>query len=205
MSSTRPDTTRDSRDLHRIATLSACVRGVEEETRGVSITALNAMLASHAGGDGAVGFRVAATELRRFATVLDEIMRTLLNRISGLVRDTAYRMRQGRVRSLLQAATTLHERAAPPLSVAMRSLMENSAKRLAALEIDERALDMVATRGLRQCDMGLALSRSAMIEAAYGGEHAAVFRQVADQLATAIQVMKSLLQDLRTGLAEAHA
>jgi hypothetical protein len=205
MSSNRNDSTRESRDLHRIAALSAYVRGVEEQTRGVGITALNAMLASNSSGGGAVGFRVASIELRRFAALLDEILTSLLERISGLVRDTAERMRQGRVRRLLGCAAGLHGCAASSLGPALREIDDQSLQQQAKLESDELALRGVAARGLRQCDTGLSLSRSAMIEAAYGGDQAVAFRHVADQLVLSIDAMKSLLLQLHAGLAGGHA
>jgi len=74
-----------------------------------------------------------------------------------------------------------------------------------SLGLRRRELHLMATRALRLCDLGLSLSRSALIEAAYGGESAPALRQVAEQLAQSIHSVANTLGGVRAEVEEAGA
>lgn len=168
-----------STDLHAIVRIGNGIREVVDAAREVNLAALNAMLSSRRGGDSAVGFRVASAELRGVSSRIMEAMHGLTALVSGMVGEVAQRQRRQRNQACFQRA---------------RDKQVHVAGRLAEILGDQKA-EMVR----------LNLSRSALIEAAYGGESAPALRQVAEQLARSIHAVANTLGGVRAEVEEAGA
>ncbi|OYY92266.1 MAG: hypothetical protein B7Y41_16520 [Hydrogenophilales bacterium 28-61-23] len=192
-------------DLHAIVRIGEDIRGVMGTARAVNLAAMNAMLASRRSGEAAVGFRVAALELRGMAAGLTEAMAGLSRLVFGLVRDVALRMHKQRTHDYFQRVENTDPKTVAyldPLIARQEQEMGQLAFHLGQLR---RELDQVARHALRLCDMGLSLSRSARVEAAYGGESAPVLKQVAAHQTEAIESVAATLRGLRLELAGERA
>jgi len=190
-------------DLHAIVRIGEGIRGVVDTAREVNLAALNAMLSSRRGGNNAVGFRVASAELRGISTHLAESMQGLTVLVSSMVNEVAQRQRKQRNQDYFQRVENTQARVAGRLSD-IRCEQENEMARLGTLLGQRRRdLHMKATRALRLCDQGLILSRSALVEAAYGGESAPALKQVAEQLARSIRAVADMLGGVRAELEDA--
>ena len=190
-------------DLHAIVRIGDAIRGVVDTAREVNLAALNAMLSSRRGGDNAVGFRVASSELRGVSTRLMEGMEDLTVLVSGMVNEVAMRQRKrrnqayfGRVQDWQARITDLLADIAGKQGEEVECLSRQLVQR-------RRDLSLKTTRALRLCDQGLTLSRSALIEAAYGGESAPALKQVAEQLALSIRSVAEILGGVRDELERA--
>lgn len=161
------------------------------------------MLSSRRGGNNAVGFRMASAELRGISTHLAASMQGLTVLMSSMVNEVAQRQCKQRNQAYFQRIEDTQARAAGRLSD-IRCEQENGMVRLGALLGQRRRdLHMKATRALRLCDQGLILSRSALVEAAYGGESAPALKQVAEQLARSILAVADMLGGVRAELEDA--
>lgn len=193
-----------SADLHAIVRIGEGIRGVVDTAREVNLAALNAMLSSRRGGDNAVGFRVASAELRGISTRLMEAMQGLTLLVSSMVNEVAQRQRKQRNQAYFQRIEDTQARVAGRLAEILGQ-QEDEMERLGTLlGLRRRDLHMKASRALRLCDQGLILSRSALIEAAYGGESAPALKQVAEQLAQSIHSVAEMLGGVRAELEEAR-
>jgi hypothetical protein len=57
---------------------------------------------------------------------------------------------------------------------------------------------MLLKRALQLCEMGGALSRSAKIEAVYGGDMTASLKQVSNQIEQTVESILAIIKTLRT-------
>jgi len=193
-----------SADLHAIVRIGEGIRGVVDTAREVNLAALNAMLSSRRGGDNAVGFRVASAELRGISTRLMEAMQGLTLLVSIMVNEVAQRQRKQRNQDYFGRIQDSQARVTGRLSEILGMQVAEVDRLGMLLGQRRRDLHMKATRALRLCDQGLTLSRSALIEAAYGGESAPALRQVAEQLAQSIHSVAETLGGVRVELEEAR-
>jgi len=194
-----------STDLHAIVRIGNGIREVVDAAREVNLAALNAMLSSRRGGDSAVGFRVASAELRGVSSRIAEAMHGLTALVSGMVGEVAQRQRRQRNQACFQRARDKQAHVAGRLSEILGEQEAEMVRLNLSLGLRRRELHLMATRALRLCDLGLSLSRSALIEAAYGGESAPALRQVAEQLAQYIHSVANTLGGVRAEVEEAGA
>lgn len=193
-----------SADLHAIVRIGEGIRGVVDTAREVNLAALNAMLSSRRGGDNAVGFRVASAELRGISTRLMEAMQGLTLLVSSMVNEVAQRQRKQRNQDYFGRIQDSQARVTGRLSEILGMQVAEVDRLGMLLGQSRRDLHTKATRALRLCDQGMTLSRSALIEAAYGGESAPALRQVAEHLAQSIQSVAETLGGVRAELEEAR-
>lgn len=191
-------------DLHAIVRISDGIRGVVDTARAVNLAALNAMLSSRRGGDNAVGFRVAAAELRGVSTRLMDAMQGLTLLVSSMVNEVAHRQRKRRNQGYFQRVRDSEGRVSGALADISDKQHDEVARLSTLLGQRRRELSLKAGTALRLCDQGLTLSRSALVEAAYGGESAPALKQVAEQLAHAIRSVAETLEGVRFELEEAR-
>ncbi|MHB1099159.1 MAG: hypothetical protein ACYCZR_06350, partial [Burkholderiales bacterium] len=98
--------------------------------------------------------------------------------ISGMIGDMAWLLNQRRSREQMARATRMSKRAAELLGEAMEKKDRAVSKtRKKILDLGGR-LDRQAGMALKLCQSGVALARSAKIEAVYGGEMAGTLGQV---------------------------
>ncbi len=192
-----------SADLHAIVRIGDGIRGVVDTAREVNLAALNAMLSSRRGGDNAVGFRVASAELREISHRLMDAMQDLTVLVSSMVSEVAQRQRRQRNHDYFQRVEGERARANGNLPDILGRQEGDMARLSALLGQRRRALHLKASRALRLCDQGLTLSRSALVEAAYGGASAPALKQVAEQLAQSIRSVAETLGRVRAELEEA--
>lgn len=192
-------------DLHTIVRIGESIRGVMGTAREVNLSALNAMLASRHSGERAVGFRVAASELRAVAAGLTGTMAGLSDVVANLVRGVATRQGKQRTHAYFLRTVGAEARAARCLGPAMERQVGEVRQLGIQLSRLCRELGRVAGRALRLCDLGLTLSRSARVEAAYGGEFAPVLKQVAEHLTQSIESVADTLRGLMRELAGARS
>ncbi len=192
-----------SADLHAIVRIGDGIRGVVDTAREVNLAALNAMLSSRRGGDNAVGFRVASAELRGISTHLMEAMQGLTVLVAGMVNEVAQRQRKQRNQAYFGRVQDRQARITDLLSEISGKQTGEVDRLSRQLGQRRRDLGLKTSRALRLCDQGLTLSRSALIEAAYGGESAPALKQVAEQLARSIRSVAETLGGVRAELESA--
>lgn len=184
-------------DLHRVIALNEELKAVLQVSREVELEAINAMLAARRAGDAVRGFGVVSSELRNFSGRLSGFMTDLSADISMLVHGVADLTRSRNMRRHLANA---HQSCG------------GCAGLLPALAQMDQALARAAdanTRGwlrvrkgirhsVRLCDAGRALSRSARIEAVYGGA-------MRDELVQAGMAMEATIERIRGRLLAGQA
>lgn len=189
-------------DLLAIVRIGEGIRGVVDIARDVNLAALNAMLSSRQSGEKALGFRVATAELRGVSTRLADAMQGLTLLVSGMVRDVAMRQHKQRTRAYYRRIED-RARHVPEILGEISNRQESEIIRLGGmLGKHRRELGLRTDKAMRLCDQGLALSRSALIEAAYGGDAAPALRQVAEQLTHSIRAVADTLGKVQAELGE---
>lgn len=180
-------------DLHGIVRIGDGIKGVVDTARAVNLAALNAMLSSRRGGDDAVGFRVASSELREISSRLMDAMQNLTELVSDMVGEVARLQRKRRTRAFFSRIPETRSDI-PDLLSDLASRQEEETVLLARRIGHSRDdLSRKTAQALRLCDQGSILSRGALIEAAHGGDSAPVLKQVAEQLTLTIRVMTESL------------
>jgi methyl-accepting chemotaxis protein len=189
-------------DLRRVVKANEDIKKVIRISSEVNLVALNAMLVAKRSGEKSRGFAVVSSELRVFSRRLEGAMTGLGVLIFELVRDAAAMRKQHHERRhLLNIQARGHQ---------MRELMEPVLAR-----VDERMrgtgeeigrgwykLQLQLSRVLQLCETGGSLSRSAKIEAVYGGDMSVTLKQVANQIEETVNEIFSRLKLMRAQLAE---
>lgn len=189
-------------DLHRVVTANEDIKKVIRISSGVNLVALNAMLTAKRSGERSRGFAVVSSELRVFSRKLEGAMTGLGALIFELVRDAAAMRKQHHERRhLLNIHAPKHSKREllEPVLARMDERMQKTGEDLAR---GWCKLRLQLGRVLQLCETGGSLSRSAKIEAVYGGEMSATLKQVANQIEETVNEIFSTLKLLRTQLAE---
>jgi len=194
--------TSQASDLCRVAKANEDIKKVIRISSGVNLVALNAMLTAKRAGERSRGFAVVSSELRAFSHKLEAAMTGLGTLIFELARDAASMRKQHHERRhLLNIHAQKHQ---------MRELMEPVLARMdermhkTGEEIgrDWQRLRLQLNRVLQLCEAGGSLSRSAKIEAVYGGDMSVTLKQVANQIEETVNEIFSTLKLLRSQLSE---
>lgn len=188
--------------LHRVIKANEDIKKVIRISSGVNLVALNAMLIAKRSGERSRGFAVVSSELRLFSRNLEGSMTGLGELIFGLVRDAAAMQRQCQGREHFLDVMSKNRQ--------MRKLVEPAVARVEArmacieedIDRDWHKLRLQLGRVLQLCESGRSLSRSAKIEAVYGGDMSVTLKQVANQIEETVEEIFSTLKLLRMQLAE---
>jgi len=185
-------------DLHRVVKINEEIKKVMRISSEVNLVALNAMLTAKRSGEKSRGFGVVSSELRVFSGKLEHFMSDLEAPIFELLKGVAQLLKQARVQRHFVAAMRGGDRA-------KRLLTPVLARKAAELSVggemvqrDWRRLSMLLKRALQLCEMGGALSRSAKIEAVYGGDMTASLKQVSNQIEQTVESILAIIKTLRT-------
>jgi hypothetical protein len=194
-------TNDDGAALSEAVQLNEEIKRVTRIAREVNLAAFNAMLTAKKAGGHVAGFAVVSSELRVFSGRMTAEMGELSKLIFRLVATVASMQKELRMRRHFSNAACASGKAAHFLSqyLARKDGELEAVRRNIALERDRlrRRLD----RSLRLCDMGRALSRSARIEAVYGGEMTASLAQVSRHAEATVEEAVAILKRVETRLA----
>lgn len=192
--------TRAHPDFHAVVLLNQEIRKIVGIAGGVYLSAMNAMLIAKRAGDSARGFSVVSRELQRFSNRLQDAMHLLNTRIFRLLMQVAELKKRERMHGHHIRAARAGERARDHLG---RLLADQEAEiGQAGAEIGEAVSRLMTEieRAGTLCEMSIALSRAAKIEAVYGGERATALRQVAEGVETTIAEIIITLKGLNERL-----
>lgn len=192
----------EARDLRRLVRVNEEIKRVIRISSEVNLVALNAMLVAKRSGERSRGFAVVSSELRVFSRKLEGAMITLGALVFGLVRDAAAMQKQNRERRHWQATMA---RGAAARDLIQPMLCHKEESMLATgqdIRRDWSRLQLQLGRALQLCETGGSLSRSAKIEAVYGGEASAALKQVATQIEETVNQIFATLKLLRAQTAE---
>lgn len=202
MNNARDDEISQASDLHRVVKANEDIKKVIRISSGVNLVALNAMLTAKRSGERSRGFAVVSAELRVFSRKLAGAMAGLGGLIFNLTRDAAAMRKQHHERRHLfnihAQKHTMRELMEPVLARMDERMRETGEK----VERDWCKLRIELGRVLQLCETGGSLSRSAKIEAVYGGDMSVTLKQVANQIEETVNEIFSILKLLRTQLAE---
>lgn len=185
-------------DLHRVVRINEEIKKVMRISSEVNLVALNAMLTAKRSGEKSRGFGVVSSELRVFSGKLEHFMSDLEAPIFELLKGVAQFLKQARVQRHFIVAMRGGEKAKRLLTPI---LARKEAELTASGEIvkrDWRRLTMLLKRALQLCETGGALSRSAKIEAVYGGDMTASLKQVSNQIEQTVESILAIIKALRT-------
>lgn len=202
MSEIMENTASQTSDLRRVVKANEDIKKVIRISSGVNLVALNAMLIAKRSGERSRGFAVVSSELRVFSRKLEGAMTGLGVLIFELVRDTAAMRKQHHERRHLlniQAREQQMRKLMEPVLARMDERRHETGKQI---DRDWHQLRLQLNRVLQLCETGGSLSRSAKIEAVYGGDMSATLKQVANQIEETVNEIFSTLKLLRTQLAE---
>lgn len=189
-------------EMHRIVKANEEIKKVVRISSGVNLVALNAMLIAKRSGGKSRGFAVVSSELRVFSHRLEEAMTGLGALIFELVRDTSAMQKHHHERHHMRIALArdgkLRDLVGPMLARREEAMRETGA----AIRKDWHKLQLQISRVLQLCEIGGALSRSAKIEAVYGGDASATLKQVANQIEETVNEIFATLKSLRTQFSE---
>lgn len=151
-------------DMSRI---QQAINRIREIGRAVDLSAINAGLAARSVGSAALGFTVAAQELRVFSRRLNTQTGILSGNIGEVVKVTAQMMMETRQEMLLRQAERLSGNAAMARRAEMQGacLKERQEKLVYQIDRLERALSAIHQMGIQ----GIGFTRAARVEAAYAG------------------------------------
>ena len=202
MEEIRGSTASQTSDLHRVVKANEDIKKVIRISSGVNLVALNAMLVAKRSGERSRGFAVVSSELRVFSHKLEAAMTGLGALIFELVKDAAAMRKQHHERRHL---LNIHTQKQPmrelvgPVLARMDERMHDTGGEIGR---DWHKLQLQLNRVLQLCEAGGSLSRSAKIEAVYGGDMSVTLKQVANQIEETVIEIFSTLKLLRSQLNE---
>lgn len=179
------ETTTATSDLLRIVHINEGIKEVAGCATSINIVALNAIVRAAQAGDAARGFGQVSIEIRAFSSSLKTCMYNITQLTNSAVDAVTSRLKTSRLHDILRRATNDPVGAAH-LSVAMRNTTAGMAACDERLQAQRDSLATELTEAGRLSNLGQALSRSARIEAAYGGEYAEPLVHLTDEFASVI-------------------
>lgn len=201
MGDAKDGTASEAKDLYRVVTVNEEIKKVVQISSEVNLVALNAMLIAKRSGEKSRGFSVVSSELRVFSGKLERFMGELELLVFRLLKDVATMQKQSRIRreilATMKAGVRTKQFLAPALARKEAELLETGR----AVKEDWAMLGLHFERALRLCETGGALSRSAKIEAVYGGDMTAALKQVANRIEQTVESILSILKALKSRVA----
>lgn len=187
-------------ELQIISKMNEDIKHVQRIAEDVSLIAVNAMLVARQAGDQAVGFGVVTRELRITSDRMAATMLGLSKLIYQLVVTTARGRSHARRRNTLDMTEKSSAQAAASIAAAWQKSQDDlsdSAKSIVALAHE---LNGVVNRTAKQCASGIVITRSATIEAAYGGTMQPLLRQIAVSFEASIAELTGHIHALQNQL-----
>ena len=187
-------------DLHRVVRINEEIKKVVRISSEVNLVALNAMLTAKRSGEKSRGFGVVSSELRVFSGKLEHFMTDLEAPVFELLKGVAQLLKQARVQSHFTLAMRGSDSAKRLLTPVMIRKEAELAVGREKVKRDWMHLSMLLNRALQLCETGGALSRSAKIEAVYGGDMTASLKQVSNQIEQTVESILDIIKTLRAEL-----
>ncbi|TAJ77842.1 MAG: hypothetical protein EPO42_09270 [Gallionellaceae bacterium] len=191
-----------TRDLYRVVKANEDIKKVIRISSGVNLVAINAMLVAKRSGERSCGFAVVSSELRVFSHKLEGAMTGLGTLIFELVSDAAAMRKQQKERSHFLSLGAQGKPMRELVQAALARVDERICGTEQEIDKDWHKLGLQLNRVLQLCETGGSLSRSAKIEAVYGGNMSGTLKQVANQIEDTVNEIFSTLKLLRMQLAE---
>ncbi|MDP2783476.1 MAG: hypothetical protein Q8O38_02595 [Sulfurimicrobium sp.] len=185
-------------DLNRVVKINEENKKVVQISSEVNQVALNAMLTAKRSGEKSRGFGVVSSELRVFSGKLEHFMIDLEAPIFELLKGVSQLLRQAQVQHHFVKAMNGSDSAKRLLTPVLARKEAEMAIGGERVKRDWCRLAMLLKRALQLCETGGALSRSAKIEAVYGGDMTASLKQVSNQIERTVESILSILKALRT-------
>lgn len=188
-----------------IAKMNEDIKHVQRIAEDISLIAVNAMLVARQAGDRAVGFGVVTRELRITSDRMAATMLGLSKLIYQLVLTTARGRSHARRRNSLGTTAKSSAQAGAAIAAACQKSqtdLGDSAKLIKALRHE---LHGVVNRTGKQCASGMVITRSATIEAAYGGTMQPLLRQIAVRFEASITELTGHIHALQNQLQGSQA
>lgn len=183
-------------DLMRAVRINEEIKYVLDASRQINLVALNALLTARKAGARSLGFAVVARQLRELSRELEMAMESLDQAVSDLVSNIANAMKDVRMLHYVDLAGGIDGADAACLLRMEAALDGRARRRQDIIGQDWGRMAFTLTRILRLSEKGGVLSRSAKIEAAHGGEMAAVLTQVANRVEETILDITQRLRGL---------
>lgn len=183
-------------ELILIAAVNEAIKRAISASEAIGMMAVNANLFAGRAGEGAAGFCVVASELRRYSDSTAKTMQGWSTLIHALVDVTATSRNQIRRLKMLQEAEGCSPATQAAIAAACeRSWMELKAttERNSALVIE---LQSMIRRAIKLRVTGEVIARSAKIESAYGGAMQRVLQQIAEGIDASIGNLNLYTQDV---------
>ena len=184
-------------DLERTIIVNEEIKRIVATSAEMRLAAINAMLTAKRSGEKSLGFAVVSTELRIFSRQLDGYMQSLAELISGLIYSVARMLNQLRMQRIVQTAMDQSKKAGVYIEKLACLKMEHMQIARQGIVKEWDVLTLHILRAERLCGTGVALSRSAKIEAAHGGDMASTLGQVAVQIEGTVGSMRTILMSLK--------
>lgn len=187
-------------ELQTISEMNEDIKHVQRIAEDISLIAVNAMLVARQAGDRAVGFGVVTRELRITSDRMAATMLGLSKLIYQLVVTTARGRSHARRRNTLGVTEKSSAQAGASIALARQKSQDDlgdSAKNIKALTHE---LHGVVNRTGKQCASGMVITRSATIEAAYGGTMQPLLRQIAVSFEASIAELTAHIHALQNQL-----
>ncbi len=184
-------------DLERTIIVNEEIKRIVATSAEMRLAAINAMLTAKRSGEKSLGFAVVSTELRIFSRQLDGYMQSLAELISGLIYSVARMLNQLRMQRIVQTAMDQSKKAGVYIEKLACLKVEHMQIARQGIVKEWDVLTLHILRAERLCGTGVALSRSAKIEAAHGGDMASTLGQVAVQIEGTVGSMRTILMSLK--------
>lgn len=166
----------------------------------INIMALNAILLANRAGRAALGFSVISKELRVLSVELTRLMQLLKQdayRSVALITDL---LRQERRAKLMQTANALSGEHCGALKQRLGQQKQAFSRIRSDIRQYRRELRVKLDDAQKICQFGIAISRSAKIEAAYGAAYSNQLSEVSQDFDQNIQAIVPALAALHDGL-----
>lgn len=176
----------DDNELMRISFIKKSVKQVNELSRKIYLTGLNAMLMTRRAGGAGTGFSRVTTELRAFSEQLERAMSNLVIDGEKITFDVSYNVQQRRIGDLFREA--------------LRQSEERQGKRLFSHSIEQqessnefedmaRAINHLSTL----CRMGQNIAVLAKVEAMHVGAFSDVLLKIGDEVSVHVDCIETTL------------
>lgn len=187
-------------ELQIISKMNEDIKHVQRIAEDISLIAVNAMLVARQAGDRAVGFGVVTRELRITSDRMAASMLGLSKLIYQLVVTTARGRSHARRRNTLSTTEKSSAQAGASIAAACQKSQNDLGDCAKAIMALTHELHGVANRTGKQCASGMVITRSATIEAAYGGTMQPLLRQIAVNFEASIAELTGHIHALQNQL-----
>lgn len=187
-------------ELQTISRMNEDIKHVQRIAEDISLIAVNAMLVARQAGDRAVGFGVVTRELRITSDRMAATMLGLSSLIYQLVVTTARGRSLARRRDTLGMTGKGSAQAGISIAAARQKSQNDEGDCAQSIKALIYELHGVVNRTGKQCASGMVITRSATVEAAYGGTMQPLLRQIAVSFEASIGELTAHIHGLQNQL-----